>query len=127
MQEQFQLDIARIVTRARRGTSLTLKCNEINWLTLKEKGELIMLSNFVNSKEVRHQTTTFYWTQLQMYIIILETENITLVTTQTETFRKNCTTCNEMWDGLPLKEGSLEAFQNKLKFQSNSIGMLFEV
>ena len=44
--ETIQLSMARIVTGARRGTSHQLLYQDTNWLTLKERRELIKLKNF---------------------------------------------------------------------------------
>lgn len=48
--EQFQLDMARVVTGARRGTSHALIYNETNWLTLKERRELLKIKHFCKIK-----------------------------------------------------------------------------
>ena len=45
--ERLQINMARIVTGARKGTSHQLLYHDINWQTLKERRELLKLKNFI--------------------------------------------------------------------------------
>ena len=122
MLEQFQLDMARVVTGARRGTSHALIYAETNWLTLKERRELIKLKQFCKIKggEAPNYMINLLPDRVaNAHHNLRNSENIKLIKTRTETFRKSfLPSAIKLWNDIPLEERSLEAIQSKLKFQS---------
>ena len=119
--EQFQLDMARVVTGARRGTSHALIYNETNWLTLKERRELLKIKHFCKIKNGEAPT---YMVNLVPDIVgqahhnLRNSDNIKLLKTRTETFKKSfIPSAIKLWNNLLPNEKSIEAVQAKMKFE----------
>ena len=90
--EKFQLDIARTVTGARKGTSHELMYKELSWPKLSERRSLNKICNFI--KIINNETPQYLRDLLPEKVGILRPEsrkadNYQLLKTRTETFRKS--------------------------------------
>ena len=110
--ENFQLEIARIVTGARKGTSHELLYKETNWPTLKERRNMNKLKNFV--KIISNQTPQYLHDILPEKIglhrpMSRNPYNFILPATRTETYRSSfIPSATRIWNKLPQNKRSIE-------------------
>jgi len=129
--ENFQLEIARTVSGARRGTSHQFIYSELGWETLSSRRQNVKLFNFhkmINKNAPNYLCNLIPKSQNVQYN--LRNPIIPLPKTRTETFRKSFipSTVN-LWNNLTQEERDLtelDNFKKKLKPES-SLNDLFLV
>ena len=110
--EAFQLDIARITTGARKGTSHQLLYNEVNWERLSERREKIKLKNLI--KIVNKECPSYLQNLLPKQIHEVrpnsrQPDNFFLLKTRTETFRKSfIPSAVKLWNNTPATERNID-------------------
>ena len=123
--ENLQLDIARTVTGARKGTSHEILYNEINWMTLKERRLLNKLKYF--SKIVDGQSPAYLQNLLPDKIEICRpssrySENFAITKCRTETFKNSFFPSTiKHWNDLPLEFRNSEYAIANLKRKGNPL------
>ena len=123
--ENLQLDIARTVTGARRGTSHEAIYNETNWMTLKERRSLNKFKFF--SKIVDGQCPDYLETILPNKIRVnrphsRHSENFVSIKCRTETFKNSFfPSTTMMWNDLPLESRNSEYAVINLKHKCNPL------
>ena len=90
--EKFQLDMARTVTGARKGTSHDLLYKETNWKPLADRRKAVKLKNFI--KIINHQTPPYLETIIPAKIgsvrpMSRSAHNYYTPKTRTETFKRS--------------------------------------
>ena len=123
--ENFQLDIARIVTGARRGTSHNLLYKETCWMPLKERRSLHKLKSF--SKIVNKECPLYLQDLLPDQIKVIRpnsrnAENFVVPKCRTECYRKSfIPSAISRWNEMPLDQRCKEYFNKELKIKSNPL------
>ena len=123
--EGFQLDVARIVTGARRGTSHKLLYNETNWLPLAERRSLMKLK-FI-SKVVEDKTPQYLKDLLPP--LVGETrpnsrfaKNFKLPKCRTETYKRSLFPSTlKLWNKLPQENRNSDYASSQLKHHCNPL------
>ena len=118
--EQFQLDMARIVTGARRGTSHELIYKETNWPTLKERRKLFKLKQFckIESGEAPNYMQNLIPNMQDNHHNLRNNDNLRPPKTRTETFRKSfIPSAIRLWNALPILDRNIDFVCEKMKFQ----------
>ena len=119
--EQFQLEIARTVTGARRGTSREMLYNELKWERLSSRRENVKL---VNMHKIVHDNAPTYLCNLIPKDIetnrynLRNQGNIKIPRTRTETFKKSfIPSATNLWNNLPSNQKLLDYdnFKDSLK------------
>jgi hypothetical protein len=106
--EKFQLDVARTVTGARKGTSHDLIYQETNWQTLAERRSACKIKQF--SRIVNNDTPEFLQTLLPHKVgenrpSSRYADNFILIKARTETFRRSFIPSTvKLWNSLPKED-----------------------
>ena len=122
--ESFQLDIARTVTGARKGTSHEFIYNETNWLPLAERRSLTKLKFL--AKMVDNSCPDYLNTLLPDKVEAIRpmsrfAADFQLPKCRTETFNRSFLPSTlKMWNDLPLESRNTDYFNDKLKLKCNS-------
>ena len=123
--ESFQLEIARIVTGARRGTSHELLYNDLNWLPLTERRKLIKMKKF---SKIVEGSCPEYLTKLlpekvdQLRPNSRNADNFQTLKCRTETFKNSFipSTIN-LWNELPSEARCTSYFTQEIRKTCNPL------
>ncbi len=109
--ENFQLDIARTVTGARKGTSHEQLYRETNWPTLHQRRQAVKLKKFI--KIAHHETPNYLIEMLPDKVGEIRpgsrhADNFRLMKTRTETFKKSFIPSSiKTWNSLDPQERTI--------------------
>ena len=121
--ENFQLDIARIVTGARKGTSHHLIYEETKWLKLSERRNLHKLKKFskiLEGKEPEYLKEII--PNRNSSHSLRNSENIPQIKCRTETFRCSFLPSTIVaWNAYPVDNRNTKDFDKKLKTSCNPL------
>ena len=123
--ESLQLDMARLVTGARKGTSHELLYQETKWQLLSERRQCIKFKNLL--KIVNNQTPLYLQTLLPANIGTIRpnsrnADNYYVVKTRTETFRSSFIPSSiKMWNSSNPNERSIDYVMELMKVKNNDI------
>ena len=121
--EKFQLEMARIVTGARKGTSHDLLYNEVSWSTLEERRSWNKLINF--GKIVNHETPQYLQALLPNKVgdsrpASRYADNYILIKTRTESFKRSFIPSSvKLWNELPLEKRNTDHCRKMMKKDRN--------
>ncbi len=123
--ESLQLDMARIVTGARKGTSHELLYKETNWQTLSERRQSLKLKNFV--KIVNNETPDYLKSLLPQRIGDVREnsrhpDHYYLIEARTETFRSSFIPSSiNLWNNSTWEQCSVEFIKDSMKSRGNEL------
>ena len=123
--EAIQLDMARIVTGARRGTSHARLYDETNWQTLAKRRESIKLKNFV--KIVNNEAPPYLTSLLPKQFGEIRPNsryphNYAQYKTRTETFRTSFfPSCVTLWNNNLPEQRTIEYITGSMKCKSEEL------
>ena len=123
--ETFQLDMARITTGARKGTSHHLLYNDVNWETLSERREKIKLKHFI--KIVNKECPSYLQNLLPRQICEVRPnsrhpDNFFLCKSRTETFRKSfIPAAVKLRNNTPAKERNIDFIKTSMCRKSKDL------
>ena len=125
MLENFQLDIARTVTGARKGTSHEKLYMETNWPTLKERRNAIKLKNFM--KIINNDTPNYLTALLPDTLGVTRpgsrnADHFKLVKTRTETYRNSFIPSSvKVWNQLDSKDRTVNYVHSLCDTKTNPL------
>ena len=121
--ENIQLDIARVVTGARKGTSHELIYKETNWLKLSERRNLHKLKKFskiIEGKEPEYLQEII--PKKKSLLSLRNSDNIPLIKCRTEKFKSSFLPSSiATWNTYPADNRSSSDFDKKLKSSCNPL------
>jgi len=121
--ENFQLDMARIVTGARRGTSHQLLYDELNWPLLKDRRSHKKLKHFcqlVNDSAPNYLCELVPKTNITTTRNLRNFKNIPVPKTRTELYKKSFIPSTiSLWNELPVDKRNMNALEQEAKKSCN--------
>ena len=123
MLEKFQLDMARIVSGARKGTSHELLYQEVNWPKLSERRSWTKLAMFAHI--ANHEAPEYLHTLLPSKIGDSRpesrySENYNLIKTRTETFKRSFIPSSiQLWNKLSIGDRNADHCKQMMKKEAN--------